>query len=304
MKLSIVITTRNREDNLLKCAKSIQKSKDLNFEWEIIIVDDNSSDGTQTLCSTDMNIKNCKFVHNSKQRMMISSRNIGARLATGKYVLFIDDDNIIDPEMIARLVYAADKHTEYGILGPSMYFLENCKKYLDFQKISFFTGKTAGKIDAKKREICDSDGVPNVFLIKKAIFDKCGYFDERLIQTYTEPDFAFNAKKSGFKCGIVTKALTYHDVLPNGQFTPRMLGGTFSQKSYCLIRNRTVIVSRYGRFYHKIIYFLFFSWLWPLLYTLLILKYRRFDLMRSYWVGFIDGIIYLFTKKLRFSYLK
>jgi GT2 family glycosyltransferase len=270
----------------------------------LVVVNDNSNDGTGEIRIEDLEIKNGFMIHNTTQQMMVKSRNIGARETIGEYILFIDDDNVVDQNMITYLVEAADKHEEYGILGPSMYFLKGHQKYLDFQKINFFTGRTKGLIDDSKKIICDSHGIPNVFLIKKKVFDKCGYFDESLIQTYTEPDFAFKAKKIGFKCGIVTKALTYHDVSPNGQFTPRMLGGTFSQKAYCLIRNRTVIVSRYGRLYHKIIYFLFFSWLWPLLYTLLILKYRRFDLMRSYWVGFIDGIIYLLTKKLKFSYLK
>ena len=49
-------------------------------------------------------------------------------------------------------------------------------------------------------------------MIKKEAFEICGYFDENLIQTYTEPDFAKMIEKKGFKCCIVPKAKTYHKI--------------------------------------------------------------------------------------------
>ncbi|HAI73858.1 MAG TPA: hypothetical protein DCS28_01330 [Candidatus Moranbacteria bacterium] len=298
MKLSIIVTTRNRKEDLLNCIESIKKANISNYDWELIVVDDNSNDGTEKITFDEFGVSNGKIIRNLAQQMMVKSRNTGAKEARGEYALFIDDDNIVDKNMVEVLLKFAKHNSNYGIIGPSMYFLKNKKKYLDFQKINFFTGGTTGKIDNSEKEVCDSDGIPNAFLIKKEVFNKCGFFNEQLIQTFTEPDFAFNALKCGYKCGIIKKAKIYHNISPDNSLTPRTLGGQFSQKAYCLMRNRTIIVCRYGKWHQEIIYLLFFSWFWPLTYSIMVLKEKRFDLIKLYWRGFFDGIGYFFTGKI------
>ncbi len=294
MLLSIVITTRNRIKLLRECIESIEASELSGISYEIIVVDDASSDETENL-----SIDGVKVIHNAKQLMMAKSRNVGARKALGELILFIDDDNIVDKKMIAVLVKAASNYPEYGILGPSMYLLEGKKRYLDYQRINLYTGKTTHCLDYERRELCDSDGIPNVFMVRKEVFEKCGYFDEKMQQSYTEPDLFFGARRRGFKCGMIPKAKTYHNVLLERQFTPRNLGGMYLQKAYCLMRNRSVIVARYGNFLQKLVYLAFFSWLWPLFYSLLMLRYFRFDLIKLYWKGFLDGVLYFATGRLK-----
>lgn len=298
MKLSIVITTRNRKSDLIDCVESIKRSTRLNFEWELVIVDDCSNDWTEYLTINDFWISNGIVIHNIDQKMMVRSRNIWAMSSKWEYILYIDDDNIIDENMIANLIDFADKNNEFWIIGPSMYFLNSKEKYLDFQNINLFTWRTLGGVDNSKAVICETDWIPNVFMIRKKIFEECWYFDEKLVQTFTEPDFAFNAKKYWFRCCILKSAITYHNILSEDIFTPRALGWKFNQKAYCLMRNRTLIVKRYWNLPQKLVYILFFSWLRPLLYSLLILKHKRFDLIKLYWRGFYDWLIYFFTGKL------
>ncbi|MFC1655702.1 glycosyltransferase family 2 protein [Patescibacteria group bacterium] len=291
-KLSIVITTKNRKQDLLECIDSITKStfKDR----EIIIVDDVSTDGTEKLRSEDFNEMNVRIYHQEKPLMMVKARNFGAQKATGRYVLFIDDDNVIDEKMIEHLVEAADFNVEYGILGPAMFYFDTKEKYLDYQTFNFYSGRTRGLMDHSSRKLVDSDGVPNVFLIKREVFERLGHFDEKLIQTFTEPDFAF-AVRSAYKCGIVKDAITYHKISKTKN--ARSFGGKFSQKAYCLMRNRTVLVARYGSWIQKLVYIACFSWLWPIVYSIFMLKERQFRLIKLYVHGFKDGIIYFFTKK-------
>jgi GT2 family glycosyltransferase len=299
MKVSIVITTRNRKHDLLRCVRSLKAS--LFKDYELIVVDDSSTDGTEFLEPSDLAVPVSRIIHAPHQMMMAGSRNTGARQARAPYVLFIDDDNVLDAEMVGILVAAADTHKEYGILGPSMFLLRGNKRHLDFQKVSLLTGRTFRGIDTTTRRICDSDGIPNVFMVKTTVFDGCGYFDETLLQTYTEPDLALRAARQGFKCGIVKDAKTMHDISEDEIFTPRSQGGTDPQKAYCLMRNRTVIVARYGRWCQKLIYGLVFAWMWPVVYSALMLRYRRFDLIKLYWYGFRDGMWYLLTGRLRNS---
>jgi len=296
VKLSIVITSRNRKAFLLSCINSIKASRFK--DYELVLVDDASSDGTELLQASDIDLPHVQIFHSRENLMLVQARNKCRELAKGEYILFVDDDNILDPDMIDILVSFADRHKEYGLLGPSMYYHDEMEKYLDFQSINFFTGKTSGCIDTTDREICPSDGIPNVFLIKREVFDQCGPFDAELVQTFTEPDFAFNARRSGYLCGIVKSAKTYHRVRKADNQTPRGLGAQFKQKAYCLIRNRSVIVQRYGRMHQKLVYLIFFSWVWPAIYSLRMLQFGRFDLIRLYWAGFKDGVRHMLTGRL------
>jgi glycosyltransferase involved in cell wall biosynthesis len=305
MDLSIVITTRNRKEDLLECVNSVRKSNLENLEWELIVVDDNSSDGTREIKLKELGgVENGKIIHNAAQQMMVRSRNTGAKCAQGKYILFIDDDNIIDSQMPKNLIVFLEKNKNYGLAGPSMYYLDTRKKYMDGQEINFFTSRTTFFIDNHVGEFCDTDGIPNVFVVRKEVFVRIGFFDESLIQTMTEPDFAFSAAKNGYKCAIVKKAKTYHKISLAKKLDPESLGGDFSQKAYCLMRNRSLIISRYAKIYHKIFYLLFFSWFWPFIYSVIVMRKKRFDLVRLYWLGWKDGMIYFFTGKLKNSLLE
>ena len=298
MDFSIVITTRNRKKELLKCVESVKKSRLDDLAWELIVVDDFSSDGTEALHASDLNVANGKIIHNPSQQMLVRSRNIGARRSKGKYILFIDDDNVVAPEMIFNILDFTKRHKKVGIAGPSMYYQDTREKSMDFQKINLFTGKTNFLFCQTEKEFCRSDGLPNAFLVKQEVFEKAGYFDESLIQTFTEPDFALRAKKIGYDCTVVVKAKIFHNISRAKKFEPDSLGGNFPQKAYCVMRNRTVFVCRYGNLLQKFSYILFFSWLWPLLYSMIVLRRKRIDLVKIYWRGWLDGVIYFFTGRL------
>jgi len=266
------------------------------FAYEVVVIDDASSDATKDLSRDGVCV-----IHNSEQLMMVKSRNKGIEKTTGTYIVFIDDDNVVAPSMIKNLVSFASSNTNYGIVGPCMYYASSKTKYLDFQTFNFYTGKTTGRVDTSDNPVCKSHGIPNVFLIKRTVFDQCGHFDASLIQTFTEPDYSFRAASHGFKCGIVKNAKTFHAISPEDNLSPRALGGMYKQKAYCLMRNRTLLVKRYGTPVQKFIYITCFSWLWPLIYSLLIYRTKRYDLIALYWRGFKDGMIYFFTGKLTSS---
>lgn len=295
MDLSIVVTTRNRYNDLLSCLHSIAESDLKDVVYEVLVVDDNSTDATAQLTGF-AGIGHLTVVHNEAQSMMVKSRNIGAKLAAGAYVLFVDDDNEVDRLMIKSLLEGFSHKPDAGILGPSMYYHASRQKYLDFQKINMFTGKTFGIVDQSDNLYCSSDGIPNVFIVKKEVFLSSGYFDETLLQTFTEPDFSFSAKKHGYKTYVYKKAKTFHKTTADANYTERGLGGMYEQKAYCLMRNRVVIVARYGTLVQKLVFLLFFSWIWPLVYSLLIIKRRRFRLVYLYWKGYFAGLYYLFFR--------
>ncbi len=330
IKVSVVITTRNRYGDLLLCLESLKEDLERD-DRELLIVDDASFDKTVSITEKFLAkySKNARIIHQPRQLMMVRTRNMGARAALGELILFIDDDNIIERGMVDFLCEAADKYPNFGVFGPQMCYADK-KPYLFCQKFNLFNGITTRKApltskenegkpflnfldkflvsgfskNGKRLDIYETDGVPNVFMIRKKVFEECGFFDEKLIQTFTEMDFSLHIKRYGYKSGIVPKAKTYHQIDQKDDFTPRGLGGKFEQKAYCLMRNRTVMVSRYGGLINKTVYLLFFSWFWPLIYSSIALKFGSFHLVKIYVYGFRDGILYLLTGKLTNSLKK
>lgn len=89
-KVSVIIPTYNRENTLLRAVYSVlnQTFKDI----ELIIVDDNSTDGTEMLINSINDIR-IKYVKHDKNLGGSAARNTGIGLATGEYIAFQDSDD-------------------------------------------------------------------------------------------------------------------------------------------------------------------------------------------------------------------
>lgn len=93
--LSIVIPIYNAKDFLGKCVNSIVA---LNFskDYEIILVDDGSSDGSSELCDQlCLQRKEIKVIHQKNQGVS-SARNAGIKMVKGKWIWFVDADDIVE----------------------------------------------------------------------------------------------------------------------------------------------------------------------------------------------------------------
>ena len=95
--VSIIITTKNEEKNIGRCLKSIKKQACPNIE--IIVVDNNSIDKTKQITK-----KYTKNVFN-KGPERSAQRNFGAQKAKGKYLLFLDADMTLSPQLIKKAVH-------------------------------------------------------------------------------------------------------------------------------------------------------------------------------------------------------
>jgi GT2 family glycosyltransferase len=231
--------------------------------------------------------------------MMVRSRNKGGSYIQSDYIAFVDDDNIVYPDMLSEMVQFMNINADVAVVGPEMYYLDNTK-YLNYQQINLYTGRTKGFVDQSEVQYFKSDGIPNVFLVRGSVF-RDHKFDESLYQTFTEPDYAFMLKKYGWKTIMIKAAKTLHLVDKSENFKERTIGFVFSQKSYALIRNRFVLVKRYGNFHQKIIFFMV-SIFWPVAYTVLAIRSGNLKLSKNYWLGYRDGLRYFLFNKLIWSY--
>lgn len=125
-EISIIVPVYNEKKYLYRCVNSIINQTYINFE--LILVDDGSKDGSQDLCDElEKTDKRIKVIH-KKNGGLSSARNEGISISKGKYIGFVDSDDWIADTMyedlfnmitkyecdIASVSYALAKNIEYG----------------------------------------------------------------------------------------------------------------------------------------------------------------------------------------------
>lgn len=121
IKLSFCVPVYNREDKIERCIKSlVNQSIDKN-EYEIIVVDDCSTDNTINVVKSifsEYSFSN-GFVHKLDENSGNASkpRNLAATLARGEYIFFVDSDDYVVPDM-AENIYSFAKTNDSDIVFP------------------------------------------------------------------------------------------------------------------------------------------------------------------------------------------
>lgn len=108
MKISAVICTHNREQYLEKAIKSLLDQSLSKKDYEIIVIDNNSTDNTKEICKNKV-----KYFFESKQGLSYA-RNRGIKESKGKFIAFIDDDAIADKNWLKNIINAFKSNKELG----------------------------------------------------------------------------------------------------------------------------------------------------------------------------------------------
>jgi glycosyltransferase involved in cell wall biosynthesis len=110
--VSIVITTFNQARLLGATIESALAQDYPNFE--VIVVDDGSTDDTRGVAS---GFEGRILYQHQQNQGIAGSRNTGVRLARGKYLAFLDGDDLWDPSKVSAQVRAAELHPEAGLIA-------------------------------------------------------------------------------------------------------------------------------------------------------------------------------------------
>ncbi|MBR6932576.1 MAG: glycosyltransferase [Bacteroidales bacterium] len=109
MKLSIIVPVYNVEAYLQKCVASLLDQDLSKEDYEIILVDDGSTDGSAALCDTFAAEQgNIRVIH-QPNRGLSGTRNTGIAAATAEYIQFVDSDDFLTPKVLGSLVGQMEK---------------------------------------------------------------------------------------------------------------------------------------------------------------------------------------------------
>jgi len=104
--ISIIVTTRNEERNIRRCLQSIIKQNYKKFE--IIVVDNHSTDATQKIAKV---FTNKVFTYGPERS---AQRNYGASKAIGEYIFFIDADMELKNDVLASIILYINEVKKFG----------------------------------------------------------------------------------------------------------------------------------------------------------------------------------------------
>lgn len=226
--LSIIILSYNTSELTINCIQSILKSLNLQpLLAEIIVVDNNSTDKTVDMITPlsapgSSNNITIKIIKNPKNYGFAKGNNIGARIATGKYLLFLNSDTLIKRIDWHGLMEYCDTVTDFGALTVKV-LLPNGKLdlashrgfptvwrsfcyFAGFEKIAtifpfmahIFGGYHLLDKNFNSAHFIDSPSGA-FFLTRREIFNTLDGFDENFFMYGEDLDLAYRLKLIGLR---------------------------------------------------------------------------------------------------------
>ena len=165
MEISIILPTYNEKDNIVSLVKTIKKL-DLEQSFEILIIDDNSPDGTYQFSKDNLlNEQNVKIVLRKKNRGLAFSIKDGIERSIGNLVIVMDTDFTHDPILIKKMISLS---SQYEIISGSRYIPGGSMENQLHGKLSYYYNIMLKFI--LKTNINDNLG--GYFLIRKELLNK------------------------------------------------------------------------------------------------------------------------------------
>jgi len=133
-KLSIIIPAYNEDKTILKVLNQVNATKTDKINYEVIIVDDGSTDDTKNILNANSHLYD-QLISNEKNIGKGGAVKIGIETATGDYIIFQDADLEYDPEDIIKFINVFIKFDADVILGSRFSYDRYTKSHSFYNKI-------------------------------------------------------------------------------------------------------------------------------------------------------------------------
>jgi len=179
--VSVIIPTYNRGKVLSKSILSVinQTHKQL----EIIIIDDGSSDNTESVVSAFKD-QRITFIRHKENKGVSAARNIGLRIARGNFIAFLDSDDVFLPEKIEKSLDLFTLRAGGGRLGmvASNYLYEDQTKNQELHL----------KVELNKKRY---NPLLSTWVVRASVFKKIGVFNEGILCPGEDSEFFWRFRK-------------------------------------------------------------------------------------------------------------
>jgi len=290
--VSVIIPSFDRFDRLMACVESVMRASPRPPGGVQAVVVTSTYDSAQL---DQLEMKSVSIVRLSNRSFVSESRNAGAAVAHGDYLLFVDDDNVLGGDAIWRLWQALQQWRDAVLVGPVMYYgsaptrvwCAGVVRSPLLMKTSLVT-----QLPVPLPERLPSEDFPNCFMVRREDFNRVGGFDVRHFpQHMEEGDLARRlVRVTGQQVFCVPQAQVWHFI--DATFL-RRLHVPDRERAYWAARSRAVFVATYGSGLQWLAFLVAGQWALAALYLGAILSqssHGRRALSVAYLRGMISGL--------------
>ena len=240
----ISIVTLNYNQVETTCAL-LESTRSLRYpNYEILVCDMASSEDPSE------RIRNGNYPHT---RVLLSKNNLGfaggnnwgMRQAKGDFILIINNDAVVTPDLLDRLLQPFFEDPAIGVISPKIkyYYRPTYIQYAGFNPMNMYTGRTTsiglGEEDKGQYDVSRVTAGAHgcAMMVKKETIEKTGMFAEKFFLYYEEWDWSARIVKAGYKIWYAADAEVYHR-------ESQTVGKSSPLKAYYLTRNRILYMRR------------------------------------------------------------
>jgi len=221
--VTIVVLNYNGRVDTLACLASLRRLRYPSYR--VLVVDNGSRDGS--VAAVREAYPEVEVIACGGNLGFAAGNNLGVRQALqdrAEYVLLLNNDTVVDPTLLDRLVDACERDPRIGATGPKIY-------YFDRPTVIWSAG---GNIDWRRGRTsmrgldCEDDGrfdSPSdvdfvtgcALLVRRAALQSAGLLDERFGMYYEETEWCVRIARAGWRITFVPQGLVWHKIRPAAQ---------------------------------------------------------------------------------------
>ena len=237
-RVSIIIPNYNGKKYLGDCLDSLQRLDFPRDTYEIVVVDNASSDGSREFIAATY--PDVVLIKAEKNLGFASGCNLGIKHSSGEYFVLLNNDTVVDSNWLKELVAVADTDPEIAIVGSKLLFkhdpnvIQNAMSYLTDRGDGGDLGThqpDEGQFDTI-REGMAACGAS--MLIKRTLIEVIGALDEDFFAYYEDMDLCYRTRLYGKKIVFAPKSIVHHiHSATSGEWSPLF--------TFLVLRNKLLI---------------------------------------------------------------
>jgi len=285
--LVVAITLNwNRREDTLECVESLCRLTYPNVR--LLVVDNGSTDGSPGAIAK--HFPQVEQIVNPANLGFARGFNVGLRRAlevNAEFAFILNNDTYVAPDMLGALVKASEP-TDVGIAAPAIYYASDPKRIWSTGgghnpltlEMTGDHGRREPIFDVTERDFVVGCGM----LIKRAVLERVGLFDERFFMYYEDSDYCLRARRHSFRLVCVPQARMWHKVASSSN------GSDSPAERYLMAKSSAIFFRKHVRGWRWLIIGLYrFGSAIKTTFRLSI--HRRFVAARAYWRGLRDGLM-------------
>ena len=205
---SIIILAWNELPYTRLCVESVLRNTSPPFE--LVLVDNGSTDGTPEYFA---GLADAKFIRNETNLGFPKGVNQGIEAASGEYLVLLNNDTIVPPGWLDRMVAAAESGDDVGMVGPICNYTTGDQliavPYHQMSQVDAFAARAAWR--HRGQRVPTNRLLGFCLLAKRAALEQVGLLDEAFgIGTFEDDDLSMRMRQAGYRLLVARDCFVHH----------------------------------------------------------------------------------------------